>query len=149
VAALVRTGSEGRLPAGCRVVVGDPLRGETYAAAAAGADCFVHLVGVSKPRPGKEREFRDIDLKAIETAAAVARQGNVRHFVYLSVAQPAPVMRRYIEVRQRGEAALRAGGLDTTILRPWYVLGPGRRWPLVLLPFNWLLRQIPATREAA
>jgi len=149
VAALVRTGSEGRLPAGCRVVVGDPLRGETYAAAAAGADCFVHLVGVSKPRPGKEREFVEIDLKSVQAAVAVARQGKARHFLYLSVAQPAPVMRAYIEVRQRGEALLRESGLAATIVRPWYVLGPGRRWPVLLLPFNWLLRQIPATREAA
>ena len=100
-------------------------------------------------RPGKEREFVEIDLKSVQASVAVARQGKVRHFLYLSVAQPAPVMRTYIEVRQQGEALLRESGLAATIVRPWYVLGPGRRWPLVLLPFNWLLRQIPATREAA
>lgn len=34
-------------------------------------------------------------------------------------------------------------------LRPWYVLGPGRRWPLLLSPLYWVLRQLPATRAQA
>src|SRR5436853_552718 len=36
-----------------------------------------------------------------------------------------------------------------TFLRPWYVLGPGRRWPLALIPFYRLFERIPATREGA
>jgi nucleoside-diphosphate-sugar epimerase len=44
---------------------------------------------------------------------------------------------------------IRESGLNATILRPWYVLGPGRRWPLFLKPVYWLMGQIPATRESA
>jgi len=44
-------------------------------------------------------------------------------------------MRAYIAVRKECEAILAASGLTTTILRPWYVLGPGHRWPVILLPF--------------
>jgi hypothetical protein len=36
-----------------------------------------------------------------------------------------------------------------TILRPWYVLGPGHRWPYLLLPMYWLMERIPATRASA
>ncbi len=40
-------------------------------------------------------------------------------------------------------------GLAATILRPWYVLGPGHRWPYALVPMYWLFESIPATRETA
>ena len=36
-----------------------------------------------------------------------------------------------------------------TIVRPWYVLGPGHRWPYALLPMYWLMERLPATRESA
>ena len=71
------------------------------------------------------------------------------HFVYLSVAQPAPVMRAYLEARAEGEADLARSGLTATVLRPWYVLGPGHRWPVVLAPLYALARLLPATRESA
>jgi uncharacterized protein YbjT (DUF2867 family) len=73
----------------------------------------------------------------------------VRHFVYVSVAHPAPVMRAYIAVREEGETLVRASGIPATILRPWYVLGPGHRWPYLLLSVYALLRRIPATRDGA
>jgi uncharacterized protein YbjT (DUF2867 family) len=58
-------------------------------------------------------------------------------------------MHDYIAARVDGEAALRASGLNATILRPWYVLGPGHRWPYALVPMYWLLRLLPPTREGA
>jgi hypothetical protein len=39
--------------------------------------------------------------------------------------------------------------MAATIVRPWYVLGPGHRWPYALLPIYAALERIPATREAA
>jgi len=35
------------------------------------------------------------------------------------------------------------------ILRPWYVLGPGHRWPYALLPVYAVLRSIRKTRNGA
>jgi uncharacterized protein YbjT (DUF2867 family) len=78
-----------------------------------------------------------------------AKSAGARHFVYVSVAQPAPVMQAYVNVRARIERLLRASGLPSTILRPWYVLGPGHRWPYVLVPFYWMASAIPAKRQAA
>jgi uncharacterized protein YbjT (DUF2867 family) len=148
VRALVRPGSESKLPAGCSSVTGDALDANSYAHQVAPADTFVHLVGVSHPNPLKPEQFRDIDLKSAQEAVKAARGAAVEHFVYLSVAQPAPVMKAYIQVRAEGEALIRASGLNATFLRPWYVLGPGRRWPYMLTPLYWLFERLPATRDS-
>jgi hypothetical protein len=59
------------------------------------------------------------------------------------------MMKAYIAVRSEGESLLHPSGMNETILRPWYVLGPGHRWPLVLVPFYWICERLPNTRESA
>lgn len=149
VRALARPGSEGRLPAGCEVVHGDALDSSSYASQVRAADTFVHLVGVAHPSPSKGAEFRAVDLQSIRQAVSAAVQAGVRHFVYLSVARPAPIMREYQAVRAEGETLIMEAGLNATFVRPWYVLGPGRRWPLLLVPMYAIARLIPATRDGA
>jgi hypothetical protein len=39
--------------------------------------------------------------------------------------------------------------MNATILRPWYVLGPGHQWPYLLLPMYKLMELLPSTREGA
>ena len=149
VRALVRPGSEGRLPAGVEPVVGDALHGISYAARVAPADTFVHLVGVSHPSPAKAREFLSVDLASVAAAVPAAVTAGIRHFTYVSVAHPAPMMQAYIAARVRAEALIRESGLPATILRPWYVLGPGHRWPVLLTPLYALAEVLPPTREGA
>ncbi|PWU11370.1 MAG: epimerase [Terriglobia bacterium] len=149
VRALARNGAEKRVAQGCEGVTGDPLNSATFRESVAPADTFVQLVGVSHPSPAKAAEFRSIDLAAAKAGLESARYAGVRHFVYVSVAHPAPVMKEYIAARSEAEEAIRASGLKATIVRPWYVLGPGRRWPLLLLPMYWLLGALPQTRDSA
>lgn len=149
VRALVRPGSEKKLPAGCSPVLGNALESSSYAAQIAPADTFVQLVGVAHPGPGKAQQFREIDLVSGLGAVQAARLAGVQHFVYLSVGQPAPAMKAYLAVRAEVEAAIRAAGLDATILRPWYVLGPGHWWPYLLLPMYKLAELLPQTRAGA
>jgi uncharacterized protein YbjT (DUF2867 family) len=149
VRALVRRGSEAKVPAGALSVHGDALEGASYRDSVAPADTFVHLVGTPHPAPWKARQFREVDLRSIEAAVDAARHARVQHFVYLSVAHPAPVMAAYIAVRRKGEALLAQSGISATMVRPWYVLGPGHRWPALLLPVYALLERIPTTRETA
>jgi len=149
VRAVVRAGSEGKLPAGCEGVVGNALDAASYAIQVPPADTFVQLVGVAHPSPSKAAQFRAIDLASATGAINAARKAGIQHFVYLSVAHPAPVMKDYIAVRTECESVLRASGLNATILRPWYVLGPGHRWPYALLPMYWLMERLPSTREGA
>ena len=149
VRALVRPGSESKLPPGCTAVSGNALDAATFAGKVAPADTFVHLVGVSHPSPWKAAQFRAVDLASALATVAAVKQAAVGHLVYLSVAQPAPVMRAYIAVRAECEAAIRAAGLTATCVRPWYVLGPGHRWAYTLRPFYALLERLPATRATA
>jgi len=150
IRALVRPGSEHKLPANCcEPVPGNALDAASYSAHIRPVDTFVQMVGVSHPSPTKAEEFQAIDRVAGLGAIDAARQAGVQHFIYLSVAQLAPIMKSYIAVRAECETALRNSGMNATIVRPWYVLGPGHRWPYVLLPMYWLCEQIPSTRDGA
>ena len=149
VKALVRAGSGKKLPSGANGIVGDALKMDSYTEEVRRADTFVHLIGVPHPSPAKAKQFHDIDLASIKVAINAARETGVRHFIYLSVAQPAPVMKEFIAVRSAGEAMIRESGVNATFVRPWYVLGPGHRWPYAILPVYWVLEGIPATKESA
>jgi uncharacterized protein YbjT (DUF2867 family) len=129
--------------------VADPLQEGSYTEAIRGCDTFVHLIGVPHPSPAKARQFRAIDLPSAKIALTAARSAGIRHFVYLSVAHPAPMMKAFIAVRSEGEAMIRSSGLSATFVQPWYVLGPGHRWAYALLPFYWIAERFPATRESA
>ena len=58
-------------------------------------------------------------------------------------------MKEFIAVRSAGEGMIRESGINATFVRPWYVLGPGHRWPYAILPIYWILKKIPATKESA
>ena len=149
VHALVRPGSEAELPSGALPVIGNALDASTFAFAIPPGATLVHLVGTPHPSPTKAAEFRRVDLASIRATTTAAQQAGVQHLVYVSVAHPAPVMRAYIAVREEGESLVKASGIPATILRPWYILGPGHRWPYLLVPLYATLRWLPATRDGA
>jgi uncharacterized protein YbjT (DUF2867 family) len=141
--------SSSQLHAGVHVVVGDALSAASYTGSVPPADTVVHLVGTPKPDPSKTTEFHAVDLASLDAALIAAHTAGVKHFVYVSVAQPAPVMRAYVEARKVGETMIRNSGLNATILRPWYVIGPGRRWPLMFQPLYRIAAYVPTWRETA
>ncbi len=135
IRALSRPQSQDKLPPGCQVVLGNALDSNSYKSEVPPADTFVHLIGVPHPSPLKAELFRKVDLVSVQAAVEAATATKVAHFVYVSVAQPAPVMKAYLAVRAECEAVIRNSGLNATFVRPWYVLGPGHRWAYALLPF--------------
>jgi uncharacterized protein YbjT (DUF2867 family) len=149
VVALVRAGSRDKLPPGATPIIGDALDAATFAQSLPRNATLVHLVGTPHPNPSKALEFERVDLASIKASIEAARRAAVTHLVYVSVAQPAPVMRAYVAARGAGEAAIANAGLTATMLRPWYVIGPGHRWPILLKPVYWLLERLPFTRESA
>jgi len=149
VNALTRPGSESKLPAGAVPVLGNALDAATFAGAILAGATIVHLVGTPHPSPAKAAEFLRVDLASIRATTEAASHAGVRHLVYVSAAHPAPIMKAYIAARVEGEALVRATGIPATILRPWYVLGPGHLWPYALVPMYALFRAIPATRDGA
>jgi len=86
---------------------------------------------------------------SVQNSAPAAVAADIKQFVYVSVAHPAPVMKAYWQTRAECETVIRAAGLNATILRPWYVLGPGHRWPYILKPMYWLFERLSVTRETA
>ena len=149
VRALVRPGSKAKLPAECEVVSGNALDANSYRQLIRPADTFIHLVGVPHPSPAKAAAFRAVDLVSAREAVDACSELGVHHFIYLSVAHPAPLMKDYVAVRVECEQMIQRRHLNSTILRPWYVLGPGHRWPYVLLPFYKVCEWLPFTRPAA
>ncbi len=125
VRALARQESLNRVPAGATTVVGDALQVDSVTAAI---------------RPG------DTDLASIRATVSAAKQVGISHLIYLSVAQPAPIMQAYLWVRALGESIILEARVTATIVRPWYVLGPGRRWPKAIVPLYKIAEMIPATR---
>jgi nucleoside-diphosphate-sugar epimerase len=149
VRALVRAGSAGRVPPGVEPLTGDAFDGACVRAALRPGDTLVHLIGTPHPNPSKAAEFVRVDLGSARVAIEAARARGCAHFVYVSVAQPAPVMQAYLKARAQAEQLIAQAQLTATVLRPWYVLGPGRRWPLALLPFYALAERVPRWREQA
>lgn len=149
VRALARPGSQGKLAPGCEVVPGDALDARTYAHCIHPCDTFIQLVGTPHPSPAKTAEFLAVDLVSGREAIGAATELRISHFIYLSVAQPAPMMKSYIAVRAACEQMIQERHLNATILRPWYVLGPGHRWPYVLVPFYKAAEVLPFTRAGA
>ena len=150
VRALVSPASAPLLPPGVGPVFGNALDAESYVDEVPPADTFVQLVGTPHPGPRKAEKFARVDLPSGLAAVNASVQAHVRHLVYVSVAHPAPVMQAYIAARTAVEArigeACATSWLAATILRPWYVLGPGHRWPYLLTPLYALGRALPPTR---
>ena len=149
VRVLTRPQSVSRVAPGAEPMVGDALDASSYVPTLTRDDTLVHLVGTSHPSPAKAAEFRRVDLPSIHAAVSAARSAGLAHLVYVSVAHPAPLMHAYIEVRREGEAAIASAGLTATVLRPWYVLGPGHWWPVALIPFYALCEIASSTRATA
>lgn len=149
VRVLVRPGSKAKLPAACEVVSGNALDANSYRQLIRPADTFIHLVGAPNPSSATAGELRAVDLVAAREAIDACAELGVPHFIYLSVAHPAPFRQDYIAVRVECEQMIQDRHLNSTILRPWYVLGPRHRWPYVLLPFYKICKWLPFTRAAA
>lgn len=150
VIALIRPGSEGKVPPGAEVVTANPFESATFVEAVPAGSTFVQLLGVPHPSPRKRDQFYAIDLKSVQASAQAARQAQAGHFVYVSVSQtPTGIMCDYQQVRALGEQAVRETGIPYSFIRPWYVLGPGHWWPVLLWPVYKVLEIIPATRAKA
>ena len=70
VRALVRRGSEIRLPRGCEAVSGNALEASSFAESVPPSDTFVQLVGVPHPSPAKAAEFQSIDLASARASVS-------------------------------------------------------------------------------
>ena len=150
ITALVRSGSEKKLPAGCAYVIGNAFHENTFADKIPSGATFIQLLGVAHPGPSKKEQFKSIDLASAIASAKAAKLAGVKHFIYVSVAQtPVSIMQAYQQCRAEGEAAILKTNIPATFIRPWYVIGPGHYWPLLFAPVFKILEWIPSTSKKA
>jgi nucleoside-diphosphate-sugar epimerase len=150
VTALARKGSEKKLPEGTRIIIANPFSSGSFATEIPANAVFVQMLGVAHPSPKKAAQFTTIDLQSVKASLSAARDANVAHFVYVSVAmEPSGMMHAYQETRKTAEASCLQTSIPCTFLRPWYVLGPGHYWPVLLLPLYWIAHLIPSLRKKA
>jgi len=148
VIALVRKGSENKVPAGCEIVIGDPLEASSFQQHIPKDAVFIQLLGVSHPSPSKAEQFKQIDLRSVKASADASSVAGISHFIYISVSMvPSKIMEAYQHIRKQGEEYCLSKNLQCTFIRPWYVLGPGHRWPILLLPFYGIANLVPAWRQ--
>ena len=148
VIALVRKGSENKVPAGCEIVIGDPLEASSFQQHIPKDAVFIQLLGVSHPSPSKAEQFKQIDLRSVKASVDAAFVASISHFIYISVSMvPSKIMEAYQLVRKEGEKYCLSKNLNCTFIRPWYVLGPGHWWPVLLLPFYGIANLVPAWRQ--
>jgi uncharacterized protein YbjT (DUF2867 family) len=150
VTALVRKGSENKLPQGCNVITANPFEAASFMRDIPKDAVFIQLLGVAHPGPKKKEQFKSIDLASVRASAVAALHAGVQHFIYVSVAQtPAKIMYDYQQCRAEGETTIRATTIPATFIRPWYVVGPGHYWPLFFQPVFKILEWIPSTSAKA
>ncbi|MBD0350749.1 MAG: NAD(P)H-binding protein [Flavisolibacter sp.] len=150
ITALVRQGSESRVPFGAETVIADPFQPQTFQSNIPSGSVFIQLLGVPHPSPRKARLFQEIDLRSVKASADAAAAAGVSHFIYVSVNMiPSKLMQAFQAVRSEGEDYCRSTGLYCTFLRPWYILGPGHWWPILLLPLYGIAELVPSWRQKA
>ena len=150
VIALVRKGSEHKVPAGAKAITGDPFDAASFQQYIPTGSVFVQLLRVAHPSPKKATQFREIDLRSVKASADAAAASGVSHFIYVSVSMaPSSLMYAYQSVRKEGEEYCLGKKINCTFIRPWYVIGPGHWWPLLLLPVYGIAELIPSWRKKA
>ena len=111
---------EGQVEAVRVDLAGDPA---ALAAALAGCDAVVNLVGVKTPRG---QSFAAAHVEAVTRLIAACTTAGVRRLVHVSVAGARVDPRRpYLDSKWRGEQAVVDSGLAWTIVRPGVIHGAG------------------------
>ncbi len=145
VRALVRPGSEKKLPPGIELEIasGDVTDPAGLAEAAAGVAAAIHLVGVIREFPRRGITFEKLHLEATINVIAALKEAGVKRYLHLSALGARPDSASpYHRTKAAAEAEVRASGLKWTIFRPSLIFGPRdlsinifarqvRTWPLV------------------
>ena len=116
------------LPDGVEIRETDVTQPAGLTDALAGADALaIALAFPNLPMedPSKGWTFEAVDAAGTERLAQAAKEAGVRRLVYISGAGAAPdAQRHWFRAKWRAEEAVRASGIDYTIVRPTWIFGP-------------------------
>jgi NADH dehydrogenase len=107
-------------------VEGDVTRLESFEQALIGCDAVINLVGIIREFPSRGITFERLHVQATANMLAATSQAGIRRFLQMSALGTRPdAVSRYHETKFRAEELVRSSGLDSTILRPSLIYGPG------------------------
>lgn len=113
-----------------------------------GVDSVIHAVGIAHESPASGVTFERLNGDSTILTALEAERAGVETFVFLSSAANYPTARNaYLQSKRRGERAVRDLALETVILRPGPVYGPGQ--PHFSRPVNWLCKLVDRLPQIA
>lgn len=127
---LVRTGSEGHVPADIRergrITLGDVTDRESVEYAMQGTSAVIHLVGIIREFPSTGVTFERLHVAGTRNVVDAAIRWGIPRLVHMSalgarVGGPT----RYFDTKGRAEEYVRSSGLAWTIFRPSLIFGPG------------------------
>ena len=100
-------------------------------------DChvLVSLIGTTRAQFDAHTSYETADYGANISLMELAKKFKIPRFVLLSSVGADKGMGPYLKVKKKTEEALMQSGLDYTILRPSFFVGPGRRAAQLLQPF--------------
>lgn len=111
---------------GVSFVQGDVTDAVSLTRAMTGCEAVVHLVGIIEERPRKGITFERIHVEGTRNMLQAAKSNGIRRYVHMSAIAASPDgPAKYQRTKWAAEEAVRASGLDWTILRPTVVAGPG------------------------
>lgn len=128
VRALVRSGSEAKLPAKCdsniSVITGDIQQLDALRGVLDGCDGVIHLPGLIREYPRLGITFRGVQYSGSKNIIDEAVRGSVKRFILVSANGVRPGARTtYQLTKWMAEEYLRQSGLEWTIFRPSIVFG--------------------------
>jgi 2-alkyl-3-oxoalkanoate reductase len=145
VRALVRNeSSKAKLPAHQNLVciTGDPCVADDVLKALDGADTLVHLVGIRLKEARKTgKNYEDIDVGSAIASIEAIKRSSTRRILILTAADIGNSF--YVRCKRRVETLVKEAGLDWTIFRPSFIVGPSQEWPVILTPFLWAFGYFP------
>lgn len=141
--------ARGRVPAGAECRAADISDPASLGPALAGCEALVIAIafhGYPMENPRRGETFEAVDAVGTERLVAAAVAAGVGRLVYMSGAGAAPdAPRHWFRAKWRAEEAVRASGLQWTIVRPTWIYGPRDRALNRFLGFARFLPFVPLT----
>ena len=88
-----------------------------------GCDAVVNLVGIKAP--SGDNTFERAHVQAVENLAVAMASAGIRRLIHVSVVPLPETLGAYAASKSAGERLAMAADLDTTVIRPGLVIGPG------------------------
>jgi len=107
-------------------VVCDPRDVAGLTAGMRGCDAVVQLIGTVRARFA-EGDYEDIDYGTTVALGTAAKAAKVPRLLLLSSVGAGTARGRYLKVKRKTEQWVERSGLEYTIVRPSFIVGPGRR----------------------